>query len=48
MNERLIKRAANLLGFMSEVEAHEVLVEGGVETSLAFLAVKAGKLYIES
>lgn len=42
--EALIKRARNLLGFMSELEAADVLVGSGTSPDMAFLALRAAKV----
>jgi hypothetical protein len=44
MSEELILRARALLHFLGEVGAYEQLVGTGINSGLAFLAVKAAKL----
>lgn len=43
VDEKLIERAQGLLIFMGEVEAYDHLVNEGINTGCAFLAVKAAQ-----
>ena len=44
--DTLITRAANILCYLSEEEAIDLLVKGGAPAADAFLAVKAGAILL--
>ena len=45
--EELVDRARNLLGFLSQVDAADILQKSGISNEMAFLAVKAACILLK-